>query len=543
MTGAAQYLHDGLAGKHWEDAGLKFSEEDIVPGSQDLVHIRPEEEDFLRLLGMNSINKKMVDPNIKGFQVGPRSDLFEKRVKNMFYGESTTNVSSLGFAEFVEELNRDCDGPVKRWRFSENEAWDEAYALQGKGMIVLYGQTVFCAKADLHPEQLVRWLNTDKDLGAFVQDLDLVSSKKPAEDAEASHENDEIETISTDISIPESKNLGDYVFGLPKVEHLRDWEELVASNTDNDALEQDMRKTKDFYSHLCFRLGRTIRDLRAKKETMGRQLTRKQREQNRDFLDFVVRLWDSDANTRPNQKDKNPKKPDNRMRITPEYQDIIKMAEPEAYNTNWDRFSLEKGRPEDCLNREKIRKGIISEAYENRSMIFPSRVDRYIDENGLTVELPRRHEPVWSFAHPERRVKAPRYWDMNRWPLHLQSESTAERIRSGAFHDDGPENPTFSSAIDTPPESPAPPTRQKTRREVDEEVYEETAASPISVQETDTSEHYTQTIPGLGEEFAVTYEDVANSRRTFTPGPPQYLLGDTPLQKKYIENYIKRGKF
>ncbi|QPC75985.1 hypothetical protein HYE68_006737 [Fusarium pseudograminearum] len=543
LTDVSQCLADGMAGKHWEDAGLKFPEEDFVPGSRDLVHIRPEEEDLLRLLGQNSINKKTVDPKTKGSKVGHRSRLFEKRVKEMFYGEGTKNVHKLGFDEFMEELNRDCDGPVKCWRFSDDEAWKEVSILQKNGVIVSHGRTVYRTEADLHPEQLVRWLDTDKDLGAFVQDQDKVSSKEPTKDAEVSHENDEIETISTAISIPESKTPGDYLFGLPRTEHLRDYEDLV--DIDIDTLEQDMRKTKRFYTRLCFRLGRTIHDLQAKRETYRQQLTVDQREQNRDFLDFVVRLWDSDAACRPNNKEKNPKKGDVK-RITPAYQDIIKIVEPEAYDTRWDQYVLSKDHHEDdLLNREKIRKGIIREAYENKSMILPSRIDRYTDEDGLTVELPRRHEPVWSFAHPERKGKAPRYWDMNRWPLHLQSESTAERIRSGNFHEDA--RAIFSSAIVTPSDSPTTLAVQKTSQEVDEELDEEeeededTAVSGISEQEADTSEPEGKTIPGIGKEFAVTYADVAESRRTFTPGPPHYFLGSTPLQKKYIENRIKSG--
>jgi hypothetical protein len=60
--------------------------------------------------------------------------------------------------------------------------------------------------------------------------------------------------------------------------------------------------------------------------------------------------------------------------------------------------------------------------------------------------------------------------------------------------------------------------------------------------EVDTSGSQIQTIPGLGKKFAVTFDDLADSRRTFTPGPPQYFLGDTPLQKQAIENFVKSGK-
>lgn len=564
-----QCLLNGLRGTHWEDTDMEFYDDEFAPGSRRLVHIRPKEEEFLRLLGEHSINRRTVDPSVKGFKVGPHSDLFEQRVKNMFYGEGTTDAPSYGFEEFVKELNRDCDGPVKRWRFSEMEAWEEAYNFQEKGLVKIYEGTVFCAQANLHPEQRIRWLDMDEDLGAFVQTVDPANPKKSEENAEASHENDEIETISTVISVPVSKDFGDYMFGLPKIEHLRSWEELaeVASGTGDDAFEQDVLLTNEFCKNLCFRLGKTIHDIRAMEETYRRQLTPRQRGLNSDFVDFVVHLWDSDARVRPNKDDKNPKKVGDKL-ITPSYQDIIKMVEPELYKPNWDQCRREHGSLEDLLNRERIRKGIIREAYENKSMIFPSRIDRYTDEeSGLMVQLPRRHEPVWSFAHPERKAKGPRYWDMNRWPLHLQSESTAERIRSGAFHKDAPEKPVFSSPVAAPLESHQPPSRPGTQSAVYEDtaaspvaappeshqpprrpetqpaVYEDTAALPVSAKETDTSEHNIQTISGLGEEFVVTYEDVANSRRTFTPGPPHYFLGDTPLQKKYIENFVKGGKF
>ncbi|KAH7179656.1 uncharacterized protein B0J16DRAFT_323135 [Fusarium flagelliforme] len=569
MTNVSQSLLDGLEGKNWEMTDLKFYKDDLVPDSRDLIHVRPKEEDFLRLLGEHSTNKKMVTYKTKDVKSGSRFDIFEQRVKKMFYGEGTTIVHCYTFEEFMQELNRDCDGPVKRWRFSENETWENALNLQNEtGLITIYGTEgggyiLYRAEANLHPEQLIRWLDVDKDLDAFVQGVDLANIREGEENAEVGHERDEIDTISTKISVQESEDLGDYMFGLPKIENLRSWEELAedASDVESSKLQQDMRKTKDFYRCLCFRLGKTIHDLQAKQETIRRQLTPRQQELNRDFVDLVTRVWDSDARERPDKKDKNPKK-GGLKRVTPSYQDIIRMMKPEIYDPTWEMRPVTEGFPGDTLIRETIRKGIIREAYENKSMIFPSRIDRYTNQDGFTVELPRRHEPVWSFAHPERKTKAPRYWDMNRWPLHLQSETTAERIRSGAFSGGVSRKPAAPSPIATPPLSPTRPIKWETSRETTrlrrqgeeytaEDIAEGTAApliptedmatSPGPVEDTGTSEQHDQIIPGLGEDFVVTFADLANSRRTFTPGPPRYFLGDTPLQKKYIEDYIKRG--
>jgi hypothetical protein len=66
--------------------------------------------------------------------------------------------------------------------------------------------------------------------------------------------------------------------------------------------------------------------------------------------------------------------------------------------------------------------------------------------------------------------------------------------------------------------------------------------APDMTESMDTSESQVHHFPGLGEEFTVTFQDLADSRRTFTTGSSQYLLGDTPLQKKYIEDLIKSGK-
>jgi hypothetical protein len=379
------------------------------------------------------------------------------------------------------------------------------------------------ARADVHPEHRVRWLDTDQDLDAFLYGLELrgeetSSNDKPGKDVESN-----VDTMSTKISVPDSNDFGNYMFGLPNIEKLRTWEEVVDS--DKEAVLEDLPRTQQFFRRLCFRLGKTIHDLREKREMYRRQLTRDQRERNRQFVHEVTRLWHLDAEQKAFVKSEDP---------PPKEEDIIEMATQEKLASVKEH------------HMDVIRKGIIREAYENKSMLFPNRIYRHVGDKGKMIEVPRRREPVWSFAHPGRKGKAPRYWDINRWPVHLQSEETAASIRSS-----GPQDPpsprrrsTKEPKVSFPPFSPLEPQPQPQGEQ--ETQSKAKAPSPDITEEMDTevdaSESLIQTIPGLGEKFAVTFDDLADSRRTFTPGPPQYFLGDTPLQKQAIENFVKSGK-
>ncbi|KAF4448878.1 hypothetical protein F53441_7766 [Fusarium austroafricanum] len=532
-------MDEGLSGRPWNDIdpSLDFKGEDFMPNSQDLAYIRPKEEEFLRLLGESSIHSNMFDPKIKPMEISPRSKIFEQRAMDILYGKSTTTKTEYEFGKFMEELNAECGGPVKRWRFSRDEALDELKLLERKGVVGLNGdQSVSCAKAHINPEDRVRWLDTDDDLDAYIYGVEVSKNKPSEEEAEAGNDRNDVEAISTAVSIPETEDLGNYMFGLPKIENLRSWEECWS---DPEDVEKDIPRTQKFYLRLCFRLGNAIKVLRSDMEIYRRQLTPQQRAKNREFVRDTVNLWESDTRVRPNQSKHNPNMPKGHLRVTPEYPNIINMAEPEACNGDFgDQNEVSR------VNLDMVRKGIIREAYENKSMLFPSRIDRRINEKGQTVKLPRRREPVWSFAHPERKAKAPRYWDINRWPLHLQSDSTAASIRSGNFHDDAPVRLTTEPVKKS--ESPVSPVVQReAQREVQPKPQPEpqpqaTTTLPNVAERTGTSEHQGQTIPGLGE-FTVTFEDLAHSRRTFTPGPARYFLGDTPLQKKAIEDYLKSG--
>ncbi|KAF5628435.1 hypothetical protein F52700_8169 [Fusarium sp. NRRL 52700] len=564
MADMTQLMLAGLSGRPWDETDLDFKGEDFASGSQDLAHIRPLEEDFLRLLGMESIHSNTVDQEINHDGLGPLSAIFEQRVREIMYPRGSAHAASYDFSNFMVSLNEVCEGPVKRWRFSDEEVLEELELLDRRGVIKLNeDNSVSCPVPNLHPEQRVRWLDTDDDLDAYIQGVQATKGGQPdkddgddgddSDDSGDSDDEDEIMTISTNVSVPESENLGNYMFGLPKIENLRSWVGLGTASG-REASEEDMPRNHRFFQRLCFRLGKTIRDLRERMETYRRQLTPEQQDRNCYFLDTMVNEWESNTRTRPELRASNPNKPNpsDELFAVPDYAEIMRVCQ-HGHDFGEDGYpEITYGCQDDSyrFSVDVVRKAILREAYENKSMLLPNRVDRSVDEKGLRTRSPLRREPVWSFAHPDRRGKAPRFWDINRWPLHLQSESTAESIRSGRFYrsatlPQAPEStkePRVSVRFTTPLASPVPSALPRVQQEMHRGIQPEaTTMAPDMTGGMDTSESPVYRFPGFREEFAVTFQDLADSRRTLTTGSSRYLLGDTPLQKKYIEDLIKSG--
>jgi hypothetical protein len=135
LTDMTHLVLEGLSDKPWDETELDFKGEDLVSDSQDLAHIRPLEEDFLRLLGMKSIHSNTVNPKIKHDGINPRSVIFEQRVMDIMYPIGSANTGPFDFANFMVSLNEVCDGPVKRWRFSKEEALEELKLLDQRRVI------------------------------------------------------------------------------------------------------------------------------------------------------------------------------------------------------------------------------------------------------------------------------------------------------------------------------------------------------------------------------------------------------------------------
>ncbi|KAM5342999.1 hypothetical protein ACJ41O_013965 [Fusarium nematophilum] len=552
----SQFIHFalcGLEGTDWNGLGLQFRVNELVDGPVELAHIRPEEEDWLRFLAGDSVNAAMVgvkqgvdrdeeEDRQWYHQVdGDHTDIFEERVEAMMKDVDPKSLfcdlDDMSFNLFLKELNRDCDGPVRRWRFSQGEAIREAERLSKKGKIgfqyVDGSPCVFRPEVTCHPEDLIQWFDSDNESASESEEQPVEPTNDTSADVD---DEDDAFTISTIVTVPESEDLGPYTEGIPKMADLRSWPEAIR---DRASVLEDQPRTVNFYNCLAYRLGKTVRDLRAKNDHDMKQLTPEQKLKNLQFLEDVTGFWLDDAAKLPNNPKKNPGKVGSHLenRVTGKYRDIVEMADREAFDAAYPKtdgfkeiFDFQR-HDEEAL--EMVRKAILQEACENKTMLFPSRVEHLVTEDGKTVSLPPRRDPVWAFGLDESRGKAQRFWDVNRWPVHLQSDKTREKIRLSKWVRDVGSRPTAIMSLKGasqgerhPPTTPRAPLAPMTETDV--------------TNLPDTAEEQ-QARPATRQRRTVTYADRAQSRRRFRPGPPEYWLGDTPLQKKAIEDALKGG--
>jgi hypothetical protein len=241
--------------------------------------------------------------------------------------------------------------------------------------------------------------------------------------------------------------------------------------------------------------------------------------------------------------------------MTMTHQDVIKTADPdtyELYRSTW----AEDGHSAWKEASEIVRRNLIREAYENKTMLWPlplpynnyatnyqvadptswrERLARYwkgkestaayharVDaldahiqkemesskkERDVTATQKQnlkttRREPVWTFGHPSRKRIVHMFWDINNWPVHLQSESRRQIIASR-----GPKKQERGDGV------------------ANNEDATTAFAEKMEIQEGETS-----------------YWTKAMQRRKFIPGMRGFLMGDTPLQKKEVENRMKMSK-
>lgn len=102
----------------------------------NLMHLRPKEEEWLHFLGGPSINKKLIHEE----QASGRLELlFEARVDEMLDDINPTalfrDTKLITLDEFLAELNRGTQGPVRRHQFSAQDAIKHAKWLSKKGKL------------------------------------------------------------------------------------------------------------------------------------------------------------------------------------------------------------------------------------------------------------------------------------------------------------------------------------------------------------------------------------------------------------------------
>ena len=364
------------------------------------------------------------------------------------------------------------------------------------------------------PEDRIRWVdhrenenNIEDDLGSLFGSDDILDDA-PSNDAAS-----EASTVSTKISVPDSeKEYGPYKDHLPSMETLRAYEDIWE---DDDEVEEERPHVNNFFRCLGYRLGSTLSQLAGLTQEIEEQLTPKQQKLNKKFVEEVFSYWKGDAFRRPNDPSINKTLKDDSPAVTPMYREVIKQAEPERFDPKWGKWHIDDDFKEETA--EIVRQEVLKELNRNQSLLFPTRTVTYMSENDEKLEITRR-DPVWSFAHPDHRRKAKRFWDINRWPMHLQSEATQKAIKASG------------------------PTKQPQTKTASQEVPPSTQEAPgpkapaVTVEEPPVEE------PSIVRGYSVPYSNEYNRRR-FTSDVTEFWAGDTPYQRKAIEDHLRSRKY
>ncbi|KAH7153207.1 hypothetical protein EDB81DRAFT_882147 [Dactylonectria macrodidyma] len=525
------------------------------------IHIRPEEVKWLHFVGGPSINEKYF---LKKKTSNRLARLFEGRVDEMLEDLDADSLFSstkpVAFDKFMFELNQDAEKPIKRHQFTREDALGHITWLIDGGKLHFYlddrGDEWVCRpRGAFHPEDRVRWArsercpesesSSDEESEAAIQErrrkrrhdksrqkiltkyqrevqeqcqkqiqdkILEISQLQASADSDAESEFAP-RTISTDVSVIESDDLGDYTATMPKFENLRTWRECPEEYDDVHSVLPD---TENFFYSLAYRLGVTLRELRKQHRANRRWLNKEKKLENRRFVEDVTKYWIDDAIRVPNDE-ANKFNKGRLHKITPSRFDVVRMVEPEAVYEG--RKTNHSDDEDSGLGRTRV--GIIREAYENKDMLHPVRRAFFEGADGVRREI-RRREPLWWFAHPDHRPKGPRFWDINRWPPHLQSETTRTKIRFS-----GPQTPEMFPTRPPPPPRVQPPDPEHQRPTPSAKPPQTTKASPPP--------RLTKT-----REIEIPFSDPDVGRRRFQPGPPEFWAGDTPLQRKVMEESARR---
>lgn len=217
---------------------------------------------------------------------------------------------------------------------------------------------------------------------------------------------------------------------MPSKSHLRSWDQVRSEPWPSD----DCERTLGFYRSLGWRVGHALRCMEDAHKANLRELDEKPSlsETHYEALKKTLDAWDkeySDAVTRRKWFDKGGGTVGSRSiglpRVMAVLEDVVGIAEPERAET------MAKGEPNAAA--EMVRAGIIREAYEGKTLLWPRIPDS--DEGDVEekdkIELIRgwRGEPLWAFGHPSVRPKAKQFFNINHWPVHLQTPERQADIR------------------------------------------------------------------------------------------------------------------
>ncbi|KAH0489244.1 hypothetical protein TgHK011_009683 [Trichoderma gracile] len=556
-------VNKGMAGSSIEKSRLRFGEHEFDGHGVSLANVRPTEAAWLEYICQPSRNR----PYTLKEGLGKKGELLLSRVTQMMRDLSPISLFSdmkpRTMEHFLQELNVGCRGPVKRHEFTEGEVKVLAPKLHELKVLKnrTNGELMFGRpETEFHPEDLVKWPEAEpqpslekKSFTSYTSQTRPESKGKenmPDDASVASHS-----TISTKISVPASSE--DFHVYPPDMPQRKDVLSLHRFIKDPVRSPEWHAKTANFFFCLGYRLGKTLVALQKQHEEDEKKLQDPAvQEYNSRFLDAIVEYWEDDTRKRPNDRTKN-RTNTRDWRITMLWTDVVRIAEPDVYEQHRAEWA-EKEYPDQGIAYDLVRRNLLREAAENKTMLWPlhlpynSYVTRYEvadptpwknrfqkerdeiwrtvdwDTRGarieaLQVQLRReqaadekkqdvlaaraqnlttmRREPVWTFAHPSRKKAVHLFWDINNWPVHLQSESRQRIIASR-----GPE-------------------RTANMENVAGNDNDLVAALAEDLE--------------LEQDAEMPYWKAAERKRRFVPGREEFWMGDTPLQRKAFEERMK----
>ncbi|KAL6794366.1 hypothetical protein J3E68DRAFT_427846 [Trichoderma sp. SZMC 28012] len=567
IIGVLEAVNTGLAAKPIpKEMNMRFSEHEFETTDGGvtfaIANLRPTEAAWLEYICQPSRNR----PLELGESLGRRGEIMVSRVTQMMQDIDPFSLfrdtEPKTMERFLTQLNATCGGAVKRYEFTEKDVKQLAPKLRDLRIIKLYknevtGEWMFGRpETEFHPEDLVRWPDPE--------------SQSPEEESLARHtsqaspESENMDQIQYDTSVTSTQETGStstedfltHPWGMPRREDVLSLHEFIENPVTNP---EWCEMTTNFFLCLGYRLGKTLRELQVKHEENEKKLSDPEtQEYNRNFLDEIISYWEEDTEKRPNNPATNPAK-EGSWRITMTYPDVVKIADPDAYNEHREAWTRKEW-PNCKEASELVRKNLLREAHENKTMIWPlhlpynSYATRYkvadptiwrkrlsektaeiLNDNNLDTETKNsrvqalkvqlqkeeaeeekkqddlaaqkqkttmRREPIWTFGHPSRKKPVHMFWDINNWPVHWQSESRQRVIRSR-----GPAKRKFSE--------------------------DEAHAADIG-------EDVASFAGELEEAAEMPFWKRAEQRHRFVPGREEFWIGDTPLQRSEFEARMKK---
>lgn len=445
---ANQGLHQGSI--VFQDPQTKFNvavnlhpRRDVTDGN--FADLDKMEMYWIRFILNNSITTLMTE------QLEPRTSMyvvFAERLNSIFNDISDPlfpcNGTKVSVEDLLDYMHKKTDGPVKRVNFYAHDAqrWLARLAAQGRCRYEddwrCYGW-VQRPVPDCHPENLINWQVTDQD-----------ENTDPRE-------------------YPE-----DMVFA-PRLKDLRTWGDIINDGQPPNFLDGNVN---NYFQCLAYRWGRYMHKLENPDNGLERGWKTKAAEPH-DNMQYII------------------------DDIEIEYRDLVGWNQ---VDDSWDNNPLvslvKRTLPEKTADAtvcpgasiQIIRDHVINEAMRNDTMLWPARnAYRY---NDIYDEKVR--PPLWDWAKVEVRGPVKKFFDVNRWPLQLQTEDTQRRIKS------------------------------------DQDLSVQQLWNPITEDPTPWKLYRPKARPYVDEK--VKYRE----------GHRIYPIGDTPRQKKVIENQmyatIGRGK-